>query len=519
MPREFLTQVGMPVIEQAFNGLHTITRTYDVNAGGMSKEHISQQVLIPYGTQDEQHKAALLVKRQIDQSTIEKSGYELRLFEVYQEFRKNEKVSVEEDQITKLPDGRTQMVRRYVCLSNDAENLAAAIGTVVDGRACANVVVSDQGLGAEIVETYISAGKLSQVDSDSNNGALLRRSVTYFNQVPPGEAGYVLVDQSVRDVQGLPFYTYQYAKGNGEISRSTNYNQSNDAGTTGITIIRVSHLTGPAVGANPIGTPGGFVRVSDEMDERDGHRFWQATFAKGTGLVAENISPRQDGLREVTWVSLGTRLAPDGVIVRDDWRMAEGFKVFVVGTIQSADGGSPVGVEITFERYVPFTYPGRAKAFTEEFGGKTMLDVFLSPPVTTQVLATVKVSYQTTPTIGGVGNLWNPREWATLRAQWQSYNGEPTNEVRALTGYRAVGASASVSGTTVAPSNATCRGQLVFGGTTARIIVTGGPSDPGGTTLTLDVTVEPAFTASNGTKYYRRTEVTAAIPSQDNLPV
>jgi hypothetical protein len=62
-------------------------------------------------------------------------------------------------------------------------------------------------------------------------------------------------------------------------------------------------------------------------------------------------------------------------------------------------------------------------------------------------------------------------------------------------------------------------GHQVYGGTLATITVTGGPSDPGGNSYTLSAEIVPAFTAYDGTKWFRRTDVTATIPAQAALPV
>jgi hypothetical protein len=67
--------------------------------------------------------------------------------------------------------------------------------------------------------------------------------------------------------------------------------------------------------------------------------------------------------------------------------------------------------------------------------------------------------------------------------------------------------------------NATIYGYNVYASTTATIIVTGGPADPGGSTWTLSAEIEPAFTDTSGVRYFRKTLVSAAIPAQSALPV
>jgi hypothetical protein len=374
-------------------------------------------------------------------------------------------------------------------------------------------------------------GQVSQSDETKNNGALLLTTIRYITV--PGvlgtkganpistPAGYTLVSEDYSEQDGHRVWVATYAKGVGEIGRTIDYRQSDDAGTTGATITTIRYIVADEGTVMPTSLAGS-VEIGRDYVDQDGYRIWTTTWAKGTGLVGQSITARQDGLREVTNVALGTRSAPSGVVIRDDYSISGGYKIYTVTSMQEADGGStPTAVTLEFERYVPFTYPGRAKTFTETVNSATLLDVFLSPPVTTDVKATITITYTTTDTIGTVSDYWNPTGWATLRAVWVGWGEKPFNQVSALTGYRsvsdsAVEATASVFGS---GSDLSCLGNPVFGGKKAKIWCTGGPTDPGGNTYTLDVTLEPAFTSTAGTKYYRKTVVTATIPAQSALPV
>lgn len=185
------------------------------------------------------------------------------------------------------------------------------------------------------------------------------------------------------------------------------------------------------------------------------------------------------------------------------------------------------------ERLVNFTYPGQLKAFTETFTVGTgdtrkMLDVYRRPPVTIKVRATVTVSYTTTPTLGTITPaLWNPTEWATVRQQWVGFGNRPYNQVDTYPGYRSsTGSQQSETATaaTLAPLDVSISGNPVYGGTTARITINGGPGSPGTPgsntwTLDVDISAEPVLADAAGTKYYRKTQVTATIPAEPSLPV
>lgn len=270
-------------------------------------------------------------------------------------------------------------------------------------------------------------------------------------------------------------------------------------------------------------TPSGYTSVGTPVQNPNGYPVYTYTFAKGNGLAAQNIRSRNDGLREVTNWSLGTRIAPNGIVVRDDYKQEDGYTVYVVTTIQAADGNAdPTTATYTAQRYVNFTYPGRAKPYAGSYGYFTLLDVFKSPPITTLIKATVSIAYQTSSSLPVISDFWNPTEWATINAQWVSFGNNPHNLIESLPGYRSTtttAVTATCSG--VAPIDVTIFGNPVYGGTTASVQTTGGPDNPDGNTYTLSAELDsaPAFTSTTGTNYYRYTKIYATIPAQPSLPV
>ena len=378
---------------------------------------------------------------------------------------------------------------------------------------------ANNGAGNEpvIVLTYEEPGTVKQVDETRNNGGLLLRTITSFYDTPSTPSGYTLVDTSTDNLNGYAYKTYTFAKGAGEVSRFIDYGQSDDQGTTGVTKTTIRYLVVPGASVQPTSLSGS-VEIGRNMEEGDGYRIWSTTWAKGTGLVAVEIGARQDGLREVTNVSLGSRSAPSGIVIRDDYREADGYTIYTVTAMQAKDGNAdPTTASVSFERYVPFTYPGRAKAWVETVGSQDFLDVFLSPPVTTLLKSTVTVSYTTTSTLGTISDFWNPSTFATMRAQWVGAYGVAASRNQPYPGYRTVSSTpVTLTGTGY---NKAIFGFNIYNGTTATVTVTGGPSDPGGSTWTLSAEIEPAFTSSTGTVYYRKTLISCAVPSQASLPV
>lgn len=354
---------------------------------------------------------------------------------------------------TQLPDGRHQVVQKYVMFETSSYTPQVPGTTQASGLAGYYLWTEeapDDGTLREITRTYQTAGTVSTDDESLQGGALLLKKIESFKTVPSTPSGYTPIGTPVQNPNGYPVYTY--------------------------------------------------------------------TFAKGTGLAAQYISTRQDGLREVTNISLTSKSTPVGEVIRDDYKQQDGYTVYTVTAMQAADGNSDVTTAtMSFERYVPFVYPGRAKPYTETLGAVTALNVFLGPPVETLVKATVAVSYTTTATLGTISDFWNPTDWATERATWVGAYGRAASRTVPHVGYRTTTSSAvTVTGSGF---DATIYGYNVYASTTATIIVTGGPADPGGQTLTLSADIEPAFTTVSGTKWFRKTLISADIPAQSALPV
>lgn len=426
----------------------------------------------------------------------------------------------------KLEDGREAIEAEFLQLSSDTYVPGTVGTTTAPGDASAYLkesVQTNDGTVRRIKRTYVYAGIIATDDESSNNGALLKKTITSVKTVPSTPSGFTLVGSPVQSPLGLPVYTYTYFKGIGEVSRRTSRSQCGTTtdGSVGVSRLDIEYLTAPAASEPIWSSVSGFIQIVVTRAERDGHMHWSAIYAKGAGLVAQSIDyDALPGLRRVTNISLGTKVTPTGVVVRDDYREEEGYRLFTVASWQTDTGGAtPTSASVSAERYVSFTYPGRAKAFTETFDGKLMLAAFLSPPVTTQVKATITISYVTSNSLGTISDFWNPTEWATIKKQWVGSYGKQTSEIRALPGYRSV--SATPVTFTGSGSDSAIEGSVIYNGTTASITITGGPASPGGSTWTLDARIdpEPVFTDTAGARYYRKTVITSAIPAQAALPV
>jgi hypothetical protein len=268
-------------------------------------------------------------------------------------------------------------------------------------------------------------------------------------------------------------------------------------------------------------TPTGYTLIRTVKKGPLGLPIYDYVFAKGDGLVVDEIRTREDGLREQTYISLGTKQTPTGVVIRDETSQEDGYVRYTVTSMQSAAGGDPTGATLTLPRNVMFTYPGRAKSYNKTiFETWHAVDVFLSPPVEVPIAGQLAISYQTSNALGTIGTRWLPTEWATEEAAWYGLGGYPQFHIEALRGYRSVDDTPiTITYGSLDTNGGTMLGQTAFGGSDGVLTCYGGPEDPVGNTYTFDATLEVAFTSTAGVVYYRKSVLTATIPSQPSLPV
>ena len=269
------------------------------------------------------------------------------------------------------------------------------------------------------------------------------------------------------------------------------------------------------------------------------------------GIVDETTRSIDDGLIQIDRLSFKDENAPSvGVVVSKKKQNYNGYPVWATSTLQLKDGTDPTSkVASAYSTFVPFTYPGIADA-TEELIASgslsfsktfttTAYDVKLQPPTTADIEATITINYQTSSSVGVLGlPLWSPKKWASIESSWSwvrdtSFTLETINTTEGKTrigskyqgmpSYRA-GDEASVTYSGQSGTNsplATFFGQTVvpiIGGSwkaSGKINIVGGPENPVGNSYTIrKPTVEEAFSDIDGTQYYRKTIVSATIPTQ-----
>lgn len=329
--------------------------------------------------------------------------------------------------------------------------------------------------------------------------------------------GYVLISQDRLDSDGFAIWTATYVFGVGTISSEIEIKENGNLYIYTKTAIN-------AVPSTPSPTIGGTVILVHD-DVRNGTRvengclLYTRVWAEGNGTIATHIITKQDGLREVTIISIGTRVVPTGILIRDDVQTESGYNLYTLSAMQTAAGGAGVtGVTFTFGSIEKWTYPGRLKPFVAITGAFKALDVYKSPPITTDIAASIQISYQTSGTLTLSNTLWSPTDAAAMYSQWVGTNGQQHNLVESYPGYRYVSGGTS-NLTSTDNVHFSIFNQPIIAGNNATISATGGPVSPDGNTYCLRAHLEPAFTDTSGTIYYRKTEVFATIPTQTALPV
>lgn len=366
----------------------------------------------------------------------------------------------------------------------------------------------DDGTLRNIKRTYVQGGELSDVSELRFGGRLTIRTLKYLNQVPPTPAGYTLVGPGVEYINGLPVYSYQFAKASnsggtgtgGEISRGFTNNQGGDVAfdpddpdaATGEVICTIRYVTTPAITSNPVTQPTGFVLFAVDVQDEAGYRMWETKSGFGGGEdVQVDVQGDSDGALIYTVANnTPTSDTPDypgsgtAYLIKINNVRDNGF--FRNTAIYKKPPET-----VTFKKQINFTKPGNA-VFT---GSPPQL--VISAPVTMTLLADAEVSYDVAQETSGP---FTVSDYATLYFTYTPADtGIAVQGQQSLGGYLA-GAS-GISGT-----NSNYNGVLCTSWS-----ATLGSSTPSSFSLdlkTVSVDNDPYLTATDGTVVFRRTVTT-----------
>lgn len=481
-----------PTVERLPDQRVRVTRTADVvNFSVFTQAEAIADAWLPWGTPDATYPVTLLIKQDITgqhpsgggmrgDPDISPERHPPLLIRIFEQIDPALETQVGNADVKIADDGTTTVIDESIQFSTGTAIYGVPGFTLAPAPWPTLVLKSeertDDGTLRRIKRTYISKGFISQVDEFRNFNSLRIRTLVYVNQVPPTPAGFTLVDQDVRNPNGLPIYTYKFAMGVGLIDQ--------------------------------------------RYQQREGGLRVATWLSLGTSFIPAIMQP-------------------PGVLLAQDQEWVDGMYKYMVSAMQNSVGGDlTVGTAFAYITKHPFRYPGRAKAYRKDFTANiaansfiaSAYDIFKSPPIEVDLSATVVVSYGTNPGLAvGTATLWNPDTWAAYEAIWQSWNVCPHQRTESLFGYRAIndgvplnftagsaftgGGSINVSGV-----NTSCMGDFVYGLSSGHITVFGGPPAPDGFYWTLAIKIDPAFTDFSGNQYFRKTQVIALVPTQTPLP-
>lgn len=259
-------------------------------------------IKLPWGDPHPTYTNCRLVKQdvtgQVDNSAKQPNYPPPQLIRVWDQIPENDQVMVGNPDISYDQYGRKTVVIEYIQFSAGTSVYSYVVGSTaapVPNSECILKTYESTNDGTLITKkiTFIDSGQLADDENYKFGGNVIIRTLTYLNEVPPTPAGYSLVTRSTEYIEGLPIYRYGFVKAAGAggggtegiISQSTEYKQSIDQGTNGVTVTTIKKVTPDSVTTNPIATPSGFALIDVQYADEDGFRLWTAVYAKGAGQV------------------------------------------------------------------------------------------------------------------------------------------------------------------------------------------------------------------------------------------
>lgn len=377
-----------PTVEKLPDGRQRATFAYTVREWvGRTQAEITAEIWAAWGTVAPGDFTALrLVKQTLQGLEPDKTGG-LPLLRVFEEIPESAEVQVGKDTISYGEDGGKTIVAEFLQFSSATYTPGTIGTTTAPGDATLYLQTEDaqdDGTLRRIKRTYIDAGTLSTAEETRNNGALSLITITSVKTEPATPTGYTRVSTSVKNADGVPVYTYSFAKGNGLVDYTVAFSDFTTAGANGITRLTLRYLASPGSSVTP-SSQSGYVQISSAFAEADGHRVWTTVWAKGAGTISTNDDTRNNGaLLLRTIKSLGT--APStpsdyaSTPVSADVSNQDGFQVYTytfakgVGEIsresRTGNNGALLRLSIGY-----LTAPAAAEPTPTSISGYTKINV------------------------------------------------------------------------------------------------------------------------------------------------
>jgi hypothetical protein len=360
--------------------------------------------------------------------------------------------NVQESNVDGIPTKRYTFLKPSI-LSQSEDKVGSQLAITIEafgevpatpaGYSLARTDVSDfEGIKTNDY-TFLKPSVLSRSLREQNKGALIIETVEAFNEVPTADTvGAVQIGNDISNVEGIPTRRYTFAKGSGEISRTTQTKNNEALIITSVTALNSApSVTGVEISSSirqedgytvyektaaagsgeisrnvstrnngklvittvtALGTAGSAAGVEIEASVRkeDGYVLHTNTFARGDGQIrvsTKPASPALAGVKEVTVTSFGTPVAPPGVLIAESESEEDGYVVYTKTALQ----GTITGIKQTYKDVVDVRVAGTVSL---ESVSKSVGDISgtiavskVTPPSTKQIAATVEVEITTLP--------------------------------------------------------------------------------------------------------------------------
>ena len=230
-----------------------------------------------------------------------------------------------------------------------------------------------------------------------------------------------------------------------ELSTS-NFSAQDIGGLAGV------QATPPPDNVVPAGSPViGLYLGTQDIDNGGTIKVRQSVWVQA-GTLSVRKKNLSEGVTEVTTTSIGTETTAVGPVLSKSVENFSGLETYSVTELQNGTGGSIItGTANSYERLVPFNYPGVVSLSHERINGSAsnaaqgfhVLAFNIAPPVQANTEATVSVSFQTSGSIAAADfthntsvGYWNPLAWAETFQTGVAHGPNPFADTQGLRGYR-----------------------------------------------------------------------------------
>ena len=316
---------------------------------------------------------------------------------------------------------------------------------------------------------------------------------------------HILVSQREEDYEGIKTSEFVYEISDFEVRNQTE---------SGLQIIQqtelsINNLTDGVIGVTNISDSGSTLYLSsEEIDNGNAIKTRVRKWLEAGKLSESEPLTGADRLRVKTVVWQMIQGADPTGYVASATKIDNigGFKTITVSYYLSDD----LSTSYSYATTVPFSMPGTVDFRTTSLASgaqNKMLDV--TPDIRTICSAEITESYTTNPTVD-VSSLYQPNFWTSVIIEGVGLNYQPFSSSSTYKNHIALSSGTSSTGPLIGTEF--IQGNRLFGGTTGYIRIDGPEDDPAGTTITINIDVQPVFRLLDGTQYYKKVVTKIDVP-------